>query len=187
MKPTVLQDVSTPGPPLTDIQAMRSRARQYIEEGVVTSGYGANRETVIKLLNDALAIEMYCILRYRRHYFKAAAMDAAPVVTDARGDIDEEMEHTKRIAARVVPLREKPNLSPIGQARYVEGVTRRAMNQLREMISKDLITGSISVESYRETLSYQVEQDPMKGLFNEILADQDHAPDLSQRSESPIA
>jgi bacterioferritin len=97
------------------------------------------------------------------------------------------MEHTIRIAARVVKLREQPNFSPIGQAEYVEGVTRKAMNQLREMINEDLITERISVESYRETLSYQVEQDPMKGLFNEILADQDHAPDLSQRSESPIA
>jgi bacterioferritin len=184
MKPTVLKDVSTPGPPLTDIQTMRSRARQYIEERVVTSGYGANRETVIKLLNEALAIEMYCILRYRRHYFKAAAMDAAPVATDFRGVINEEMEHTNRIAARVVKLREQPNFSPIGQAEYVEGVTRRAMNQLREMINEDLITERISVESYRETLSYHVEQDPLMRLFDEIIADQNPAQDLSQRPES---
>jgi bacterioferritin len=139
MEPTILKLVSKPNPPLNDIETMRKRERQYMEDSVVTSGYAADRETVIKLLNEALATEVACLLRYKHHYFKAATARAARV-NQVRGDPISPIE----LAAR-------------SHAEYVEDVSRRAMNQLRAMIKEDLIAERLRIESYRETFSYHVE------------------------------
>ena len=82
MKPTALNDVSAKRPPLSDIKTLRGRARQHIEKGAVTSGYAADRENVIKMLNEALATELVCVLRYKRHYFMAAGIHAQAVAQD---------------------------------------------------------------------------------------------------------
>ena len=100
MKPTVLKDVSKARPPLTDIPTLRKRARQHIEEGAVTSGYAADRETVIKLLNEALATEIVCVLRYKRHYFMAAGIHAAPVAAEFLEHANEEQDHADIAAER---------------------------------------------------------------------------------------
>jgi bacterioferritin len=184
MKPTVLKDVSEARPPLTDIQTLRRRARQHIEEGAVTSGYAADRKTVIKLLNEALATEIVCVLRYKRHYFMAAGIHAAPVAAEFLEHANEEMLHADRIAGRIIQLRGEPNFSPDGlaarsHAEYVEGAT------LREMIKEDLIAERIAIESYREMVGYLAGQDPTtRRMLEEILAsEEEHAEDLSSLLE----
>ena len=180
MKPTLLQDVSKTRPPLTDIPTLRKRARQRIEEGAVTSGYAADRDTVIKLLNEALATEIVCVLRYKRHHFMAAGIHAAPVAAEFLEHANEEMRHADRIAGRIIQLRGEPNFSPDGlaarsHAEYVEG------NTLREMIKEDLIAERIAIESYREMVGYLAGQDPTtRRMLEEILAsEEEHAEDLS--------
>lgn len=184
MKTTVLKDVSKTRPPLTDIPTLRKRAREHIEEGAVTSGYAADRETVIKLLNEALATEIVCVLRYKRHYFMAAGIHAAPVAAEFLAHANEEMLHADRIAERIIQLRGEPNFSPDGlaqrsHAEYVEGGT------LREMIKEDLIAERIAIESYREMVGYLAEQDPTtRRMLEEILAsEEEHAEDLSSLLE----
>jgi bacterioferritin len=184
MKPTLLKDVSKARAPLTDIQTLRKRARQHIEEGAVTSGYAADREAVIKLLNEALATEIVCVLRYKRHYFMATGIHAAPVAAEFLAHANEEMLHADRLAERIIQLHGEPNFSPDGlavrsHAEYVEGVT------LREMIREDLIAERIAIESYREMIGYLAEQDPTtRRLLEEILAsEEEHAEDLSSLLE----
>jgi bacterioferritin len=178
MKPTVLKLVLKREPPPPDIQTMRKRARKYIEDGVVISGYAADRETVIKALYEALATEFACALRYKRHYFKAAAANAVPADAENREDANEAIVHTDHSAARIVQLHGKSEFPPAGLAAlghtdYVEVVTRRAMNKLREMIKEDLMAERITLERYSETISYRVEQDP---TARSILADERSRP-----------
>ena len=184
MEPTVLKDVSKIGPPLTDIPTLRRRARLRMEEGAVTAGYAADREVVIKLLNEALATEIVCVLRYKRHYFMAAGIHAASVAAEFLEHANEEMLHADRIAERIVQLRGEPNFSPEGlavrsHAEYIEGGT------LREMLRENLIAERIAIESYREMLGYLGEQDPTtRRMLEEILAsEEEHAEDLSSLLE----
>ena len=188
MKPPVLKDVSKPRPPLTDIETLRKRARQHIEEGAVTSGYAADRETVIKLLNEALATELVCVLRYKRHYFMATGIHAAPVAAEFLAHADEEMAHADLIAGRIIQLRGEPNFSPDGlaarsHAEYVEGAT------LRDMIKENLIAERIAIESYREMIGYLGEQDTTtRRMLEGILAsEEEHAEDLSSLIEGLTA
>lgn len=183
MKPTVQKVqkvVPTNRARLTDIQTLRKDARLHIEKGAVTSGYAADRKTVISLLNEALATEIVCVLRYKRHYFMAAGIHAAPVAAEFLAHANEEMLHADRIAERIIQLRGEPNFSPDGlaersHAEYVEGGT------LREMIKEDLVAERIAIESYREMIAYLGEQDPTtRRMLEEILAsEEEHADDLS--------
>jgi len=165
--------------PLTDIQTLRKRARQHIEEGAVTSGYAADRETVLKLLNEALATEIVCVLRYKRHYFMADGIHAEPVAAEFLEHATQEMEHADRIAGRIIQLRGEPNFSPDGlstrsHAEYVEG------GSLKEMIKEDLVAERIAIESYREMVAYIAEKDPTtRRIIEDILAsEEEHADDL---------
>src|SRR6185436_2315567 len=101
-------------PFLTDIKTLRERARQHIEQGAVTPGYKADRETVIKLLNEALATEIVCTLRYKRHYFMAAGINAQSVANEFQEHATEEQQHADWIAERIVQLGGAPNFSPEG-------------------------------------------------------------------------
>src|SRR5688572_21103354 len=101
-------------PFLTDIKALRERARQHIENGAVTDGYKADRETVIKLLNEALATEIICVLRYRRHYFMASGIHAESVAAEFLQHSNEEQGHADQIAQRIVQLQGEPDLNPQG-------------------------------------------------------------------------
>src|SRR5471032_1961344 len=184
MKPNAPKDVPSKRPPLSDIKTLRERARQHIEKGAVTSGYAADRENVIKMLNEALATELVCVLRYKRHYFMASGIHAAPVAAEFLEHANEEMLHADLIAKRIIELRGEPNFSPDGlaarsHAEYVEGAT------LREMIKEDLIAERIAIESYREMVGYLAEQDPTtRRMLEEILAsEEEHAEDLSSLLE----
>jgi len=186
MKTTVpiTKDVSREQPALSDIKTLRARARKHIEKGAVTEGYAAERETVIKLLNEALATEIVCVLRYKRHHFMASGIHAAPVAAEFLEHAIEEMKHADSLAKRIVELRGEPNFSPDGMsershAEYVEG------DSLKSMIKEDLVAERIAIESYREMIAYLGDQDPTtRRLLEEILASEEgHAEDLSSLLE----
>ena len=166
-------------PFLTDIKTLRERARQHIENGAVTEGYRADRETVIKLLNEALATEIVCTLRYRRHYFMASGINSESVAAEFLQHANEEQGHADSIAQRIVQLQGEPNFNPEGlltrsHAEYVEGTT------LIDMIKEDLVAERIAIDSYREMITYLSNQDPTsRRLMEEILAvEEEHADDL---------
>jgi len=164
---------------VSDIQAIRERARRHIEEGAVTPSYGANRDTVVRLLNEALATEIVCTLRYKRHYFTARGMTSAGVAGEFLEHANEEQEHADQIAERIVQLGGEPDFSPdtlLGRshAEYVEGAS------LPEMIKEDLVAERIAIESYRDIVQYLGNNDPTtRRLMEEILAkEEEHAEDL---------
>ena len=166
-------------PFLTDVKTLRARAREHIENGAVTQGYRADRATVIKLLNEALATEIVCVLRYRRHHFMAAGMNAEPVAQEFLVHANEEQQHADQIAARIVQLNGEPNFSPEGllsrsHAEYVEG------ENLVDMIKEDLIAERIAIDSYREMIEYIGDKDTTtKRMLEGILAmEEEHADDL---------
>jgi bacterioferritin len=165
---------------LSDIPSLRKRARQHIEEGAVTTGYAADREMVIKLLNEALATELVCVLRYKRHYFMAKGIHSESVKAEFLQHADEEMAHADRLAKRIIELGGEPNFSPVGlsdrsHAEYVAGDT------LNAMIKEDLIAERIAIESYREMIAYLAKNDPTsQRMLKEILAmEEEHADDLA--------
>ncbi|MCU0950330.1 MAG: bacterioferritin [Burkholderiaceae bacterium] len=171
-------DVSSPGH-LSDVDALRRRARQSIEQGAVTPGYDADRDTVLRLLNEALATELVCTLRYKRHYFTAKGANSAAVAAEFLEHAKEEEEHADRIAERIVQLGGEPDFSPHGlaersHAEYVEG------DSLEQMIRENLVAERIAIESYREIARYLGDRDPTtRRLMEDILAsEEEHADDL---------
>ena len=166
-------------PFLTDIKTLRKRARQHIEQGAVTEGYKADRKTVIKVLNDSLATEIVCVLRYRRHYFMATGIHAEGVAAEFLQHATEEQGHADQIAQRIVQLGGEPNFNPEGllsrsHAEYVEGDT------LLDMIKEDLVAERIAIDSYREIIQYLGNDDPTtRRMMEGILAmEEEHADDL---------
>jgi bacterioferritin len=166
-------------PFLTDIKTLRERARKHIEQGAVTEGYTADRETVIKLLNEALATEIVCVLRYKRHYFMASGIHADGVAAEFLEHATDEQGHADQIAARIVQLGGAPNFNPEGlltrsHAEYVEGET------LTDMIKEDLVAERIAIDSYRDLIKYFGNDDPTsRRLMENILAvEEEHADDL---------
>ena len=169
---------------LSDIPTLRKRARQNIEAGAVTTGYAADRNAVIKLLNEALATELVCVLRYKRHYFMAKGIHAESVKAEFLAHASEEMGHADVLAKRIVELGGEPNFSPDGlsarsHAEYVAGDT------LHAMIKEDLIAERIAIESYREMIAYLAVNDPTtQRMLKEILAvEEEHADDLASLLE----
>jgi bacterioferritin len=167
-------------PFLTDVKELRRRARQHIQEGAVTDLYRANRETVIKLLNEALATEIVCVLRYKRHYFMAQGIHADPIAAEFLQHANEEQGHADQIAARIIQLGGSPNFNPEGllmrsHSEYVEGQT------LLDMIKEDLIAERIAIDSYTEMVRYLGEDDiTTRRMMESILAvEEEHADDLA--------
>jgi len=170
---------STSSSGLTDKETLRQRARQDIEAGAVTPSYSADREEVIRLLNAALATELVCYLRYKRHYFVADGIQAEPVAAEFLEHATQEQQHADQIAERIVQLGGSPEFSPEGlaersHAQYVEG------GSLKDMIRENLIAERIAIESYREIAHYIGEKDPTtRRIMEEILAtEEEHADDL---------
>jgi bacterioferritin len=166
-------------PFLTDIKALRERARRHIDEGAVTESYGADKTVVIRLLNEALATEIVCTLRYKRHYFMAKGLTSAGIAAEFLEHAKEEEGHADRIAERIVQLGGEPNFSPEGlsarsHAEYVEG------GSLIDMIREDLVAERVAIESYLDMIRYLSAGDPTtRRLLEEILAvEEEHADDL---------
>ena len=169
---------------LSDIQTLRRRAREHIAQGAVTPGYHADREVVLKLLNEALATEIICTLRYKRHYYMAKGIHAEGVASEFLEHAQEEQQHADQIAERITQLGGAPDFSPDGlatrsHAEYVEGHT------LEEMIKEDLVAERIAIDSYREMINYLGDEDPTsRRLMEEILAkEEEHADDLASLLE----
>ena len=170
----------TDKPFLTDVQELRRRARQHIETGAVTDGYRANRDTVIKILNEALATEIVCVLRYKRHYFMAQGIHADPIASEFLTHANEEQGHADQIAGRIVQLGGSPNFNPEGllsrsHSEYVEGQT------LVDMIKEDLVAERVAIDSYTEMIRYIGDDDiTTRRMLESILAvEEEHADDLS--------
>ena len=171
-------------PFLTDIQTLRERARKHIEDGAVTAGYKADRATVIKLLNEALATEIVCVLRYKRHFFMASGINADAVAQEFLQHANEEQQHMDQLAARIVQLKGEPNFNPEGlltrsHAEYVEG------ESLIDMIKEDLVAERIAIDSYGEMIRYIGDKDvTTRRMLEGILAvEEEHADDLASLLE----
>lgn len=168
-------------PFLTDVKTLRKRARQHIEEGAVTATYRGSAAAAVKILNDALATEIVCVLRYKRHYFMAKGIHAAPVAAEFLEHANDEQAHADRIAERIVQLGGSPNLSPEGlltrsHTEYVE-----AKDSLVEMIKENLVAERIAIDSYREIAAFFAPFDSTtRRMIEEIQAEEEeHADDLA--------
>lgn len=166
-------------PFISDVEAIRKRAREHMEQGAVTDGYRADRNTVLKILNEALATEIVCVLRYKRHYFMASGIHAKGVAAEFLEHANEEQEHADMISTRIVQLGGEPNLNPEGlltrsHSQYVEG------QNLHEMLEENLVAERIAIDTYRDIISYLGEDDPTSRRMLEIIlaVEEEHADDM---------
>jgi bacterioferritin len=164
---------------LTDISEIRRRARQHIEDGAVTDSYKGDRKTVLRVLNEALATEIVCVLRYKRHHYMARGIHSQAVAEEFLEHAAEEQEHADLIAERITQLDGEPNFNPDGlltrsHSEYVEG------ESLIDMIREDLVAERIAVESYSEIIRYLADNDPTsRRLMESILAkEEEHAEEM---------
>ena len=165
---------------LTDVETLRKRARAHIQHGAVTEGYSANRDVVLRLLNEALATEVVCGLRYKRHHYMASGINAQSIAAEFLQHANEEQMHADQVAARIVQLQGEPNFSPEGlltraHSEYVEGAS------LVDMIREDLVAERVAIDSYREMIAYLANDDPTtRRMLEGILAmEEEHADDLA--------
>jgi bacterioferritin len=171
-------------PALTPTAELRQRARQRVMEGAVTANYDLDPQQVIGMLQQALATELVCVLRYRRHYYVAKGIKARFAATEFKEHSDEEAGHADRIAERIVQLGGDPDFNPQGllersHAQYHAG------KELGDMITEDLVAERIAIESYREMVQFIGERDPTtRRMLEGILAvEEEHADDLTDLLE----
>lgn len=164
---------------LTDVETLRKRARENMERGPVTDAYGADLERVIFVLNQSLATELVCVLRYKRHYYTAQGLSAQAAAAEFLEHAGEEQEHADSIAARIVQLGGEPDFSP-------ETLTGRShteydsSKELEKMIREDLVAERVAIAAYSEIISWLAEGDPTtRRMLEEILAvEEEHAEDM---------
>jgi bacterioferritin len=170
---------------LTDISEIRRRARQHIEEGAVTDSYKGDRKVVLRVLNEALATEIVCVLRYKRHHYMAKGIHSQAVAEEFLEHAAEEQEHADQIAERITQLDGEPNFNPEGlltrsHSEYIEG------ESLVDMIKEDLVAERIAIESYSEIIRYLADNDPTsRRMMESILAkEEEHAEDMKTLLET---
>ena len=171
-------------PFISDIENIRKRAREHIDKGAITDGYKADRETIVKILNEALATEIVCVMRYKYHYYMAKGIHSQSVKAEFLEHANEEQGHADRIAERITQLEGTPNFSPEGllsrsHSDYVEG------EDIVDMIKEDLIAERIAIDAYREIIDYIGHDDPTtRRMMEEILAvEEEHAEDMGSLLE----
>ncbi|MDX1569589.1 MAG: ferritin-like domain-containing protein [Xanthomonadales bacterium] len=164
----------------TDIEAIRERARKEMQKGAVTEAYRADRDQVIKVLNEVLATEIVCVLRYKYHYFMASGIHGEQAAEEFLEHANDEQEHADRVAERITQLGGRPNFNPEGlhtraHAEYVEGAS------LREMIEEDLVAERIAIETYSEIARWLKDDDSTtRRMIEEILEqEEEHADDMA--------
>ena len=179
MNQTTLKEVHLPF--ISDVRELRRRARQHMEQGAVTSSYTADRETVIRILNEVLATEIVCVLRYKRHYYMATGIHAQAVADEFLQHAEEEQGHADLAAERITQLGGEPNFNPEGLAarshsEYAEGKT------LLDMVREDLVAERIAVQSYTEIIRYLGPDDPTtRRMLEKIMAkEEEHADDMKK-------
>jgi bacterioferritin len=167
-------------PFFTDIMTLRDRARENMMQGAITDHYGADKDTVIRILNNALATELVCILRYRRHYYMVSGIAAEVVSQEFLKHAEEEQEHADWLAERITQLGGEPDFSPEGlqinsHTEYIEGTG------LKDMLKENLVAERIAIDTYREIIKYLGDNDPTtKRILEDILAvEEEHADDMS--------
>ncbi len=165
---------------LSDVKALRERARKNVEDGPIIENYKGNREKIISILNEALATELICVLRYRQHHFTAKGMNSEEVAAEFLIHSQEEQGHADRIAARISQLDGNPEMDPSkltgrSHAQYVE------CDKLEDMIRENLVAERIAIESYLEMIHYIGDTDPTtRRMLEDILAvEEEHADDLA--------
>lgn len=165
---------------LTDIKTIRDRARKEIESGAVTQDYSLDKEQVIKVLNEALATEIVCVLRYRFHYYMATGIHKEGAAAEFLEHSNDEQQHADRIAERIKQLGGKPELNPAiiaktSHSEYVEGTS------LEDMLREDLVAERIAIQTYREMIAFFGEKDSTtRRMMEEILAvEEEHADDIA--------
>jgi bacterioferritin len=168
------------GVKMTDVETLRSQARKHIDGGAVTAGYSADRTTVLQQLNEALATELVCVLRYRRHHFMARGIHSKSVADEFLIHSNEEQGHADQLAERIVQLGGEPDFAPDGlsgrsHAEYVEG------KSLVGMIKENLVAERIAIDSYREMIQFLGDHDPTTSqMLKGILAtEEEHADELA--------
>ena len=164
---------------LTDVQTLRSRARQQIAKGPVTQAYGADVDRVIEVCQEALATEIVCVLRYKQNYSAATGLNAEPVAAEFLQHAGEEQQHADLIAARIDQLGGAPDFNPdtLTARSHAEYTTA---TELSALITENLVAERIAIESYTEIISWLGDGDPTtRRMFEEILAtEEEHAVDL---------
>ena len=170
---------------VSDLEAIRKRARQHMQDGAVTESYRADRKTVVKVLNDALATELVCVLRYKRHHYMASGIHAQAVAEEFLEHAQEEQVHADKLAERITQLDGEPDFNPAtlvsrSHSQYVEGTS------LVDMIQEDLVAERIAIESYNEIIRYLGDKDPTsRRVMEEILAkEEEHAEDMKTLIET---
>ncbi len=178
-------EMPTTKPHLSDTKTLRNRASKDVDQGAVTAGYVGDRSKVIQLLNDSLATELVCVLRYRRHHFMATGINSKSVAEEFLAHSNEELGHADALAKRIVQLGGEPNFAPdeltkASHAQYVECKT------LAEMIKENVIAERIAIDSYREFIRYLAFDDPTTShLLKSILAvEEEHADELADLMDS---
>jgi bacterioferritin len=164
---------------LTDVKTLRARAREQIEKGPITEAYGADRDRVVAVLNEALATELVCVLRYKRHFFTASGINAGPVAAEFQQHATEEQTHADQLALRITQLQGDPNFDP-------DGILDRSHSEydastgLIEMIKEDLVAERVAIASYTEMIQWIGDGDPVtRRMLEDILAvEEEHAEDL---------
>ena len=163
-----------------DIEEIRARARQKIEDGAVTSSYELDQDKAVEILNEALATEIVCVLRYMHHYFMATGVHGAAARDEFKEHADEEREHADRIAERIQQLGGKPDFNPKSLlersvSHYIEG------ENLADMIREDLVAERVVIDVYREMIQFFGEKDSTTRLMLEDIQkdEEEHASDLS--------
>ena len=167
-----------------DLQTIRARAREKMADGAVTGAYLADREQVVGVLNEVLATEIVCVLRYRNHYYMASGINAQPVAAEFLEHANEEQQHADWVAERITQLGGRPNFDPEGlatraHAEYAEGDT------LAGMIREDLVAERIAIETYSEIVRWLKDNDPTtRRIIEDILKmEEEHADDLASLLE----
>ncbi|HEY2764126.1 MAG TPA: ferritin-like domain-containing protein [Pseudonocardiaceae bacterium] len=164
---------------LTDVRALRDRARQEIEKGPITPAYGADSERVIKVLNEALATEIVCVLRYKQHHYQAKGINAEPVAAEFLEHAREEQDHADRLAARITQLGGSPDFNPDTLTGRSHSEYRTA-SDLIDMIKENLVAERVAITSYTEIIKWLGDGDvTTRRLFEDILAvEEEHADDM---------
>src|SRR5580704_10193542 len=166
---------------LSDVEGLRQRARKHIESGAITDEYNADRAEVVETLNTVLATELMCVLRYKRHYYTAAGINAEAVKKEFLEHAQEAQQHADRVAERIVELNGQPNFNP-------ETLTRRSLSEytnaqtIHEMIKEDLVAERIAVESYSEVVRWLGERDvtTRKLMADILMVEEQHAADMQK-------